>query len=509
MIEQAPHTSTTSTLLPASDARTHAARRRGVTAAPRWLPVGLAVVGVAVVIVLVTGMRPGYDAFGWLVWGRQALHWNLNTDGAPSWKPLTILFTLPYALAGRTQMSLWTVTAVAGALLGPVFAGRVAYRLTGPATGRRRAAPGVAAALAAFGVLGIGGYAHQILIADSDPIVVALCLGAIDCHLRDRPRPAFALLVLASLGRPEAWPFALVYGAWLWRSASSSRVLVVLGVALIPALWFSVPAATSRSWFESGELALRTINPDNVIHGSKIIGVLDRFGSLYEVPMQIAVAGAIALAVAVRDRRMLALAGAAAIWLALEVALALRGWSAAARYMFEPAAVLVVLVGAAVGRALAFAPAHPRAPVGRAPAFASVLRRAAGWIGPLAVLGLVAALVPVVGARVRTTHAAIQQARGAGRQVDRLQAVVGADGGAARIRACGQPITFVGNQSAVAWAVGLNVGDVGFTPGRSIAGGEPVVLFRPRGHGWQVRPFNVRRPDRAGCAALRLDSSSN
>ena len=481
-------------MVPAAEPRTSAIWRRASAvprAAPLGLAVGLAVVGVAVVIVLVTGMRPGYDAFGWLVWGRQALHWNLNTDGAPSWKPLTILFTLPYALAGREQMSLWTVTAVAGALLGPVFAGRVAYRLTGPATGRRRVAPWVAAGFAALGVLGIGGYSHQILIADSDPIVVALCLGAIDCHLRGRPRLAFTLLVLASLGRPEAWPFALADGAWLWRSVSSSRVLVVLGVVLIPALWFSVPAATSRSWFESGELALRTVNPDNVIHGSRIIGVLDRFRGLYEVPMQVAVACAIGLAVAVRDRRMLALVGAAVIWLALEVGLALHGWSAAARYMFEPAAVLVVVAGAAAGRALAFAPAR---------------RRAAGWIGPVAVLGLLAALVPVVGAQVRTTHAAVQQARGAGRQVDRLQAVMRADGGAARIRACGQPVTFVGNQSAVAWAVGLNVGDVGFTPGRSIASGEPVVLFRPHGHGWQVRPFNVR-PGTAGCAALRLDSS--
>ena len=63
------------------------------------------------VLVAVTGMRPDYDAFGWLVWGRQVLHWNLNTDGAPSWKPLTFLFTLPYALAGSTQVWLWTVTA--------------------------------------------------------------------------------------------------------------------------------------------------------------------------------------------------------------------------------------------------------------------------------------------------------------------------------------------------------------------------------------------------------------
>ena len=45
-------------------------------------------------------MEPGYDAYGWLVWGRQTLHWNLDTNGAPSWKPLTFLFALPYAPFG-------------------------------------------------------------------------------------------------------------------------------------------------------------------------------------------------------------------------------------------------------------------------------------------------------------------------------------------------------------------------------------------------------------------------
>ncbi len=92
------------------------------------------VLGVAIVsalFVVISDMRPSYDGFGFLVWGRQVLHWNLNTDGAPSWKPLPFLFTLPYAVAGRGQMWLWMGTAVAGAVAGSVFAARVAFRLTG------------------------------------------------------------------------------------------------------------------------------------------------------------------------------------------------------------------------------------------------------------------------------------------------------------------------------------------------------------------------------------------
>jgi len=458
----------------------------------------LAVLAVSVAIVLATDMRPGYDAFGWLVWGHQVLHWNLNTDGAPSWKPMPFLFTVPYALLGKGQMSLWNVTAGAGALAGAVFGARIAFRLTGPAPGRRLA-PWVAAGVAALGVLGISGYAHQILIANSDPIVVTVCLGAIDRHLSRRFRLAFVLLVLASLGRPEAWPFAAVYGAWAWRSVPRARILIVTGVAVIPVLWFTVPALTSKSWFTPGDLALTSVNAVNVIHGNKILGVLNRFRELYEAAMQVGVALAVAIAAVIRDRRLLVLMAMAAGWVAIEIGFALHGWSAAARYLFEPAAVMVVVTAAALGRVLAFAPAPRRDSL-------PLRRRALGWVGPVAVLGFLVALVPVARTRVRLAHTEVSIARATGRQIDRLQAVIAQDGGAHRIEACGQPVTLVGNQSAVAWAVGLNVGNVGYKPGRSISRGRPIIVIKPHQGGWQVRPFNIAKPDLDDCLALRLDS---
>ena len=60
------------------------------------------------------------------------------------------------------------------------------------------------------------------------------------------------------------------------------------------------------------------------------------------------------------------------------------------------------------------------------------------------------------------------------------------------MRACGQPVTLVGLQSTLAWALGLNVGNVGFKPGKEISSGKPIVLFRPHGLGWQVRPIHIR-----------------
>jgi hypothetical protein len=468
-----------------------APRRRALAPGPIaiWLSVGAGVILVAIAWVVLTRMRPTYDAFGWLVWGRQALHWDLNTDGAPSWKPLTFAFTLPYGLArANGQMWLWMITSSAAALAGGVFAGRIAYRLTGPCP-RRPWAPFAAAAFAGIGVLGLNGYSGLVLIANSDPMVVTLCLAAIDGHLSGHPRLAFLSIVLVSLGRPEGWAFAGLYAVWAWRAVPSMRALTAVGVALIPLSWFVVPALTSHSWFISGDLAL---NSPNAIHGNKIVGVLSRIRGLYELPMQLAVAFALGLAIARRDRVWLTLAGSALLWVVIEIAFAYHGWSAVGRYLIEPAAVLVVLAGAAVGRLLAYQP------------------RGAGLLAwaPLAlVVLLVVALVPAARSRARATHRAIDDAHYGATQLSRLEAVIDKDGGAARIKSCGQPVTPLEFQSEVAWAIGLNVGSVGYSPAKSIATSAPIVLFEPVDNGWKVRPIHMRPGDASRCDELATSST--
>jgi hypothetical protein len=452
--------------------------------------VAVALVAIATLFVIATGMRPGYDAFGWLVWGKQVLHWKLNTDGAPSWKPMTFLFTVPFALAGPGQLWLWLITSVAASLAAAVFAGRIAYKLAGPAP-QRRWAPRVAAALGAVGVLGISGFWHQMVIANSDPITVTLCLATIDLHLSRRPRLAFAVLVAASLSRPEAWPFAGLYALWLCWAVPRARLWAVLGVALIPAMWFSIPALTSRSWFYAGDLALSSVNKVNIIHGSKITGVIGRFWALSALPVQLAALAGLGIAVSRRDRRPLALAGVTVLWVAVEIAFALHGYSGASRYLFEPAAVMVVIAAGAAGQALAFVPAG---------------RRPLHWIGPAAVVILVAALVPTARDRLQVARAVIAQAKHDGKEIDRLRHTIDKDGGAHRIRACGEPVTLVGFQSAVAWETGLNVGNVGYKPGREIDRGRPIVVLKPHLGGWQVRPYHLRPQTQASCQSLKIDS---
>ena len=93
---------------------------------------------VSLLILLWARTRPGFDPYGWLVWGHQTVAGNLDTNAAPSWKPLPYLFTVPFGLFGHYQLWLWMVTSLAVSLGGAVFAARIAYRLTlgGEAGGR-------------------------------------------------------------------------------------------------------------------------------------------------------------------------------------------------------------------------------------------------------------------------------------------------------------------------------------------------------------------------------------
>src|ERR1700733_5145162 len=163
-----------------------------------WWSTAIGITLLSTVLVFWAQTRPGFDPYGWLVWGHQTLKGTLDTNAAPPWKPLPYLFTVPYALAGHYELRLWMITSAAVALAGVVFAGRIAYKLT-DAPPERRWAGLVAGAFAGVALLGIQDYFHYLLSSQSDLMIVALCLGAIDCHLSGRLRTAFALGVLASL----------------------------------------------------------------------------------------------------------------------------------------------------------------------------------------------------------------------------------------------------------------------------------------------------------------------
>jgi hypothetical protein len=121
-------------------------------------------------------------------------------------------------------------------------------------------------------------------------------------------------------------------------------------------------------------------------------------------------------------------------------------------------------------------------------------------------LVLIVALAPDARSRVRTMRGLIEDSRHSAKQIDRLHKVIDKDGGPDAIKACGQPVSLVGFQSTVAYYTNLNVGNVGFRPGKSIGRGDQIVLFKPHNNGWQVRLYNLPAAVKAQCDALKADT---
>jgi hypothetical protein len=436
--------------------------------------VGLLVV--SLLILLWAKTRPGFDPYGWLVWGHQTVAGNLNTNAAPSWKPLPYLFTLPYALFGHYQLWLWMVTSLAISLAGAVFAGRIAYRVTASDSDRRYAAY-AAAAFAAAGYFGISTYWHYMLSAQSDPMIVTLCLAAIDCHLCGRYRWAFVLGALAALGRPEVWLFLGVYSIWAWLKVPSMRWLIVSGLVLVVLLWFGIPALTSRSPFVAASNALGS---GRRLHNDRVFGTIGRFLELNTAVIELTALLAVAIAVVRRDRVTLALAAGVCAWVFVEIAFALHGWPGLGRYMYEPAAVLIVIAGVGVGRLLADAPR---------------ISRAASWAGVALVVVIVLAMVPPALSRARSEHRDIRDQRARTAEIGKLTGTIARLGGSSRLKPCGEPLTRLEYQTVLAWNLHVNVATVGYKYGPAIASRRPIVVFTPLAQGgWLVQAMHQRLP---------------
>ncbi len=453
------------------------------------------------VLVMWARTLPSFDAYGWLAWGERTWHRGLDTNAAPSWKPLPYLFTALYAPTGRDlELRLWMVTAAAIAFAGVVFAGRLAYRLTAPEPDRRW--PGwVAAGFAGLALLCLHdelgyGYLHYVFSSQSDPIIVTFVLAAIDLGLSGRLRAAFACGLLASLGRPETWPLLAIYSIWLWvRAQPGTRTLICCGWAALAALWFGIPALTARTPFVA---AANALDSGRAPTGDRITAVLARFGDLQPWPIYLAAAlSVLGAAVAMverrtrgRDRVTLALAAGIAIWVVVEIACGLHGWPALGRYMFEPAAVATVLAGALIGRALmgdwAKRPGD---------------RPARTWAGPAVAALLVAAVLPAAVAAVRNERADLIEQHARTAEIDALPGVVARLGGAELLHGCGEPLTRLQYQSALAYALGDNVSQVGFKYSQALAHGNPELFVTPfeSGVGWQVQAADQTA---RACAAL-------
>lgn len=471
--------------------------RRFARLHPGWAIAAVLAV-VSVVFVVWARTRPSYDAYGWLVWGYHTIHLSLDLGGAPSWKPLTYLFTVPFALGGHYEMWLWMFFSTAVALAGAVFAGRIAYRLSGGGDPARadaepaaRYAPIAAAIFAGAAVLGLQDYMHYILSFQSDPMLVTFTLAAIDMHLLGKYRWTLVFGVLATLGRPEAGPWLALWGVWAWIKLPSMRWMLVAGALVVAFGWFGIPTITNGRPLLAGDLAQKS---PRALRHNQFFGTLGRFKDLEYIPVWIAAAVTIVVAVLRRNRLILTLAAGAAGWVIVEIAFAYHGWPALGRYMFEPAAIGAVLAGLAVGLVLTELP--------------RLRRGIPRWAGIPVVAVLVAVLVPGAVARIRDEHRDLRHERARTHQIALLQSATAALGGAHHVGDCGQPVTDVGYVSALAWIYHRNVGSVGGLQ-QGVMRAElrnpnlPKVLFTPlAGGGWGVRPWHTRPSQVAACRGL-------
>ena len=415
-------------------------------AAPRMGLAALAAACLALGLLTLAGpTTPTYDPWAWLIWGRELLHVDLDTRLGPSWKPLPVLFTTLFGLAGGAAPALWVALARAGGLAALALAFRVARRLGG----------GVAGGLLAAVCLAIStDFLRFAAVGDSEGLLAALLLAAIELHLAGRRRAALWACFGAALLRPESWPFVGVYAIWLARRDPPARRLVA-GMAVAGAvLWFGPELWGSGNALRAGQRA-RDPNPNALAFAEHPAWeVARRFDAMMPLVAEIGLAAAVALG-AVRRRlgHRGVLAVGALAWLGVVAVMTEAGFSGNARYLIAPVALSCVAGGAALGELLARVAQRPALQIALA----------------------VALLVPAVAVRADDLAGDGRAVRNEARLMDDLTLAVRNRGGADAITRCGSVTTGPFQVTALAWRLHAPIHGVGLTPR------APGTVFRAGG----------------------------
>jgi hypothetical protein len=423
-----------------------------------WRALLLACLALATLSLLLPSV-PTYDPWAWIIWGREIMHGDLVTTTGPSWKPLPVIFTTPFSLLGDDGAPLaWLAIARAGGVLAFAMAYRLGARLAGP----------VAGAIAAVSLVLADDFIFNFARGNSEGILVAVCLWAIERHLDGRHRDAFALGVAAALLRPEVWPFIALYGLYLlWRDRTWRTLALVAGGGLVLGLLWFVPEYIGSGNFLRAAARARQPTPGSPAFAAHpFVEVFSRSASILTPPVYLG--GAIAVIAALRSRRRLYLT-MAVIGAVLMVAVALMtqfGFAGNLRYVALPAALVCVLAGAG---------------------WVGLVRAAHGRFGVVAagalVLVVAAFAFPFVRADVGELRAGAATVSDEADLYGSVPEAIAAGGGEAKLRACGTVYTGAYQTQTVAWYMHLHEVQTeifAFPPGTTVTPSFTALSRDPR-----------------------------
>ncbi|MBA3301360.1 MAG: hypothetical protein H0T15_05775 [Thermoleophilaceae bacterium] len=409
---------------------------------------------------------PTYDPWAWLIWGREVIHLDLDTQFGPSWKPLAVMFTVPFALFGDAQPELWLVVARAGGLLALAMAYRLASRLAGRPYGWL-------AGLAAVALLTLtAGWVRNSGLGNSEGLLVALLLWAVNEHLDGRHDRALYLGFAAALLRPEAWPFFGLYWLWLLRAEPALRVRSSVLLGLIPVLWFGPELIGSGDALRASSRAQEPTSSSAAFADQPWLEVMRSAHRL--VPPAIEALTAVAVGFAAfprpRERVVLGVALAALAWLGLVALMTQGGYSGNPRYIVPVGAVACVLAG-----------------VGLARIIGEVRTRAGEQMAAAAGATLCAVVIVIAVPDAREVGDDLRAMRNEARLYDDLPEAIEAAGGREALLRCGAPLTGPYQVQALAWFLDLHGRQVGF----EYDGGRAVILAPRNSNEWRGRPAGL------------------
>ena len=320
----------------------------------------MAVALVLAAVSLALPYLPVYDPWAWLVWGRELLHGGFETAAGPSWKPLPVLVDAPLSLLGDAAPRGWLLIARAGWICAPLLAGLLAWRLAGEEADRWRwAGAALAAGSVALTADSFTPPLRQFTGGLSEPLLVALVLGAVWAALDERRGVVLALGTAAALLRPEVWPLLALWAFYVTKDRPRLRAAATAVAVFVPLAWFVPDILGAGTPLEGGETARAG--------GIELLDGLAVLGRALAAPLA---AVWIGLALLLwrgdfvnqwfakapsteGDRTLTLLLGGAAAWILIVAVMAIAGFAGLPRFLAPATAVIAVLGGVGIARAAA------------------------------------------------------------------------------------------------------------------------------------------------------------